>query len=233
LRVAQARIEELEKPKTPPPAFVQANKKKSPEEEKKARKKRDARHNRGRPRSEPTQIVEHRLLTCPDCYLRLGGISVARTREVIDVPEPPPVEVTHHRIYKGWCARCHKWHEAPVDFHEQVVGQGRIGVRLASLIAPLRTMMRLPLRQIQAYLRDLHGVRMSLGEITELLYRLKDHLQPQLAALKREIRASPAIQADETGGEKTAAMAIFGPSVLPRFATMSTIMRVAGKWSQP
>src|SRR5713226_9879143 len=152
LRVAQARIEELEKLKTPPPAFVKAEKKKPQEEQKQARKKRDGKHNRARPRSEPTQIVEHRLVSCPDCHLRLGGISLARLREVIDVPAPPPVEVTHHRIYKGWCAGCQKWHEAPVDLHEQVMGKSRIGVRLASLIATLRTVMRLPIRQIQAYL---------------------------------------------------------------------------------
>src|SRR5215469_4585789 len=47
--------------------------------------------------------------------------------------------------YKGWCAGCRKWYEAPVDLHEQVLGQGRIGVRLASIIAYLRTVMRLPL----------------------------------------------------------------------------------------
>jgi len=88
LRVAQARIEELEKLKTPPPAFVKAKKKKPEEEQKKARKKRDAMHNRGRPRSTPTQIVEHRMVTCPECHLRLGGISLARLREVIDVPPP-------------------------------------------------------------------------------------------------------------------------------------------------
>ncbi len=199
LRVAQARIEELEQLKTPPPAFVKANKKKAPEAQKEARKKRDARQNRGRPRSTPTQIVEHRLLTCPTCQVRLGGLSLARCREVIDVAMPAPVEVTHHRIYKGWCAGCQRWYEAPLDVQQQVIGHGRIGVRLASLIATLRTVMRLPIRQVQAYLLTLHGVTISSGEIVELLHRIKAQMQPQLDALKREIRASPAVQADETG----------------------------------
>ena len=75
LRVALLRIEELEKLKTPPPAFVKANVKKPAKEEKKPRKKRAAQHNHGRPRAVPTQIVEHRLLTCPACALRLGGPS--------------------------------------------------------------------------------------------------------------------------------------------------------------
>src|SRR5258707_2435653 len=199
LRVAQARIEKLENLRAPTPTYVKAEKKKPQEEQKKARKKRDAKHNRARPRSTPTQIVEHRLLNCPECQMRLGGISLARSREIIDVPPPPPVEVTDHRIYKGWCTGCQKWHEAPVDWHDQVVGQGRLGVRLASLIATLRTVMRLPIRQIQLYLLTLHGVRISSGEIVELLHRLKDQMQPHLDALKRAIRASPAVQADETG----------------------------------
>lgn len=199
LRVAQARIQELEKLKTPPPPFVKAKKKKPAEEEKKPRKKRDAKYNHARPRSLPTQVVEHRLLDCPDCHLRLGGISVARSREIIDIPAPVPVQVTEHRIYKGWCSACQKWHEAPVNFHDQVVGQGRIGVRLASLIATLRTVMRLPIRQIQIYLLNLHQVTISIGEIVELLHRIKDQMQPQIDALKKQVRASPAVQADETG----------------------------------
>jgi transposase len=198
LAAAQVQIAELEKLKTPPPPFVKA-KKKSKEEEKKPRKKREAQYNRARRRSVPTQIVEHRIVTCPDCHLRLGGISLARCREIIDVPPPPAVEVTEHRIYKGWCTNCQKWHEAPVDFSEQVLGQGRIGVRLASIIAYLRTVMRLPLRQLRGVLRDLHGMEVSLGELVELLHRLKEYAQPVLSGLKAEIRASPAVQADETG----------------------------------
>jgi len=199
LKQAQAQIAELEKQKTLVPSFVKAKKKKPQAEEKQARKKREAQYNRARQRSVPTQIMEHRIVACPDCHLRLGGISLARRREVIDVPPPPRVEVTEHRIYKGWCTGCQKWHEAPVDFAEQVLGQGRIGVRLASMIAYLRTVMRLPLRQLRDVLRDLHGFEVSLGELVELLHRISEYAQPLLTNLKAEIRASPAVQADETG----------------------------------
>jgi exonuclease VII small subunit len=199
LKQAQGQIAALEKQKTSPPSFVKANKKKPKGEEKKPRKKREAHSNHGRQRSAPTHIVDHRIVACPDCHLRLGGISLARRREVIDVPPPARVEVSEHRIYKGWCSGCQKWHETPVDFSEQVLGQGRIGVRLASRIASLRTVMRLPLRQLRDVLRDLHGFEVSLGERVELLHRITEYAQPMLAGLKAEIRASPAVQADETG----------------------------------
>ena len=75
LQQAQSRIAELEKQKTPPPAFVKANKKKPKEQESKPRKKREAHSNHARRRGVPTQIVEHRIVACPDCHLRLGGIS--------------------------------------------------------------------------------------------------------------------------------------------------------------
>src|SRR6266516_3321490 len=60
LHVAQERIEELEKQKTPPPAFVKATVKKPEEGERKARKKRDAQFNRGRHTMQATQSMEHR-----------------------------------------------------------------------------------------------------------------------------------------------------------------------------
>src|SRR5947199_10160821 len=77
LRLALARIEELEK-QHEPPEFVKENVKKRPAAEKQLRKKRDAKHNRGRVRGGPTQMVEHRIVICLQCHLRLGGISLAR-----------------------------------------------------------------------------------------------------------------------------------------------------------
>lgn len=197
LAVALARIEELEKKKSEPAAFVKANVDKS--KEKKPRKKRAPEKNGARKRERPTRIEEHLRRTCPVCHMGLGGISLARCRQVVELPPPPPVEVIEHRIYKGWCATCGKWREAPVDLQGQVMGQGRLGVRISSAIAYLRSIMRLPIRQIQAYLKTLHGLSVSIGEIVELQHRLREQVQAEVDALKAAIRASPAVQADETG----------------------------------
>jgi transposase len=199
LRVAQQRIEELEKQKTPPPPFVKANVVKPQAEAKQARKKREAKHNHGRKRETPTQVVEHRIKYCSVCASALGGISVARRRQVIELPPPPAVEVTEHVVYHGWCSHCGTWREAPLDVSREVVGQGRFGVKIASLMSYLRTVMRLPVRQIQAYLASLHGLSISSGEIIGLAKRVKAQLEPQLVEVQQQIRASPAVQMDETG----------------------------------
>lgn len=59
--------------------------------------------------------------------------------------------------------------------------------------------MRLPMRQLQELLRPLHGVEVRMGAIVEGLHRRVGHAQPVLDDLKTTIRASPAVQADETG----------------------------------
>ncbi len=232
LQQAHSRIAEREKQKTPPPPLVKANKKQLQAEEKKPRKKRETQYNRARKRSVPTQIVEHRIVACPDCHLRLGGISLARCREVIDVPPPPVVEVTEHRIYKGWCAGCQRWHEAPVDFCEQVLGQGRIGVRLARMIAYLRTVMRLPLRQLQHVLRTLHGFEGSRGELVELLHRLLWSMRSRCSVASKQ-RSAPARQCRpmKPVGAKMASTAPSGAFLPQRSGMTNTTIRGEEKWS--
>jgi hypothetical protein len=95
------------------PSFVKANAAKA--KDKKVRKKRKPEENGARRREAPMQIVEHRIEQCPECGLRLGGISLGRQRQVIEVPAPPAVEVIEHQVYKGWCSGCQKWREAPLD----------------------------------------------------------------------------------------------------------------------
>jgi transposase len=197
LAAAQARIAELEKRKTPAPGFVKANTERKDRSE--PRKKRAPEHNAGRRRAAPTQTVQHAYERCPDCGYLLRGTSLARTREVIDLPPPPPVVVTEHQILKRYCPVCQRWQVPSPDWSGHVLGQGRFGVRLVSLLAYLRTEARLPVRTIQEYLATLHQVHLSTGAIVDLLQRVRDATADERAAFLAQARASPIASMDETG----------------------------------
>lgn len=196
LAAAEQRLAEVEQQATTKPAFGKAS---TPKRASKLRKKRKPEHNRARRLETPTRIEQHVLAHCPDCHLRLHGTSLGRRRQVIELPPPQPIEVIEHQVIKRWCPRCERWHEPVLDVRGQVLGQGRIGVRIASLIAYLRTTLRLPIRRIRVYLQTLHHLTLSTGEIVELLHQVRRVTQPAVETLKAEARASPILHADETG----------------------------------
>ena len=181
-----------------PPSFVKPNRPKSAQAQK-PRRKREARHNKGRKREKPTKMALHELEHCPDCGSRLYRRKVAWRRQVIELPSLPAAEVTEHVVVKRWCGKCEHWRSPPLDWRGMVVGQGRLGIRLVSVIAYLRTTLRLPLRQIQEYLGTMHGVRVSVGELTEVLHRVRKEGQGLLLGLKEEMRHSVQLHMDETG----------------------------------
>ncbi len=196
LAAAQQRITELEQRPPDPPAFVKAN---TPARERRPRHKRKPEHNRARRLEVPTRIEQHALARCPDCHQHLHGGALARRRQVIELPDPRPIEVIEHQVIKRWCTWCQRWQAPTLDLRGQALGQGRLGVRVASLIAYLRTTLRLPIRRIRAYLQTVHRLTISTGELVELLHRVRRTAQPALEALKAEARASPVLHADETG----------------------------------
>ncbi len=117
----------------------------------------------------------------------------------IDLPEPAPVIVTEHHLIKRYCWHCQRWHTPRLDLRGQVLGQRRFGVRLTSLIAYLRTTLRLPIGQIRTYLASIHHLSLSAGAIVALLHATKQHGAEAVHALQARIRTSPVVHADETG----------------------------------
>src|SRR5215210_1338220 len=195
LAAAQARIAELENQPPDPPALVKAP---TPKRARPPRRTRKPEHNHARRREPPTRIEQHALERCPDCGQRLHGGTLARRRQVIELPEPQPVEVIEHQVIKRWCAWCNRWQAPKLDLRGQVLGQSRIGVRLTSLIAYLRHTLRLPFRRIQAYLWTFHHFSISIGELAELLHHVRRATQGAVDKLRKQARASPVLHADET-----------------------------------
>ena len=191
------RLAELEK-QSKTPSFVKGNRAKK-EGPAKARKKRAAQHNQARRREEPTRVERHAVEECTTCGYHLRGESEGYRRQVIELPAPQPVEVIEHQILKRWCPRCEAWQQPTIDWSRQVVGQGRIGVRLGALIAYLQQSLRAPVRVIQSYLATIHQVRLSVGEISGLLQRMSRRVEPAIEALKHSARRQAVVHGDETG----------------------------------
>ena len=203
----EARVAELEAQneqlrqqlgKKQPPHWAKPNRP-QPSEPRFLRRKRAPEHNRGRRREEPTRIEYHALEHCPECSYRLRGESVDYVRQVVEIPEPAPVEVVEHRVLKRYCPHCEQWRSPKLDLVGQVLGQGRMGVRLISLIAYLRNGRRYTIEAIQEYLRTIHRLSIARGEVVELLHQVRRSQEPAVEGLKEQARASPILHGDETG----------------------------------
>ena len=192
-------LEALQEKKKKEPAFVKKNKPKK--EEKKTREKRAAKHNKGRRRETPTRIENHQLEKCPTCGEELKRHQESYSRQIIDIPEPKPVEVGEHQVKKGWCETCQKWH-TPKAGWEKSIGQGRIGVRLMGVVGYMRSVLRLPDRHIQAFLKSVHQVKLSVGELVNLARKVGETLKDEIAVIKQEARGSPHLHMDETDGRE-------------------------------
>ncbi len=151
-----------------------------------------------RQRMTPTAQQVHAVTQCPTCGIPLAGGTVVHRREVIEVPALP-VTVTEHVYLARRCPCCRQVHRPALALAGVVVGQGRLGVRLVSLLATLREVGRLPVRVIQEVVRAVHGLELSVGGIIGAVRQVADRCGPLVADILARIRASPVVHADESG----------------------------------
>ena len=176
--------------------FVKPNRQQRREQDRAERKKRN--QSFARKREIPTEVVEHAVDICPGCGKKLSGGYVHGHRQVIEIPQTP-VRVIDHVLIARRCGVCGKRHVPKLDLSDQVVGKSRLGVKLMSLIADMATNARMPHRIIQRMLHGLYGLRISLGEISDVLHRVAERGEQAYNDLLWEIRGSPVVNADETG----------------------------------
>jgi hypothetical protein len=152
----------------------------------------------GRARLAPTRRVAHAAEQCPDCGAPLGGGSVKRTREVIEV-RPGTVEVTEHAVVERGCPGCGRRVVPTLALGGQVAGKQRLGPGLVSLIVTLREEARLPVGVIRRYLETVHGLELSAGAVVAAGRQVAERGQAEVARIRERVRASPVVHADETG----------------------------------
>ncbi len=111
----------------------------------------------------------------------------------------PALQVVEHQVIKRWCPKCKKWHVPKLDLSSEVLGQGRIGHGIASLVSWLRTTLRLPVKSVQTLLQQIYTLKLSVGEIVALCHAVAKAGQMTVTQIKQAILTSPHVHMDETG----------------------------------
>ena len=133
----------------------------------KDRRRRGSRSSGGQPghrgstlrRSEtPDHIVDHFPEACKGCDLPLdgGNAEVDAVRQVHDLPEPRPLEVTEHRVHACECARCGS--RTAAGFPEGVGAPVQYGPNVGALVAYLSVAQLIPLNRVRRMLHTVHGL---------------------------------------------------------------------------
>jgi transposase len=200
------RVTELEArvgrpPKTPGNSSVPPSVGYKPNRAERRRKKRGPKPGHqglSRRRAAPDVIVRCRPTTCRGCGAVLAGTGQRRVRrsQVVELPELRPV-VIEAWAYAARCAAC----------GERTIGETPAGLeatrtfgpRVEALVGYLHYGHHLSHERLVAVCASVFGLRISEGAIAAALARLATRAEPEVAAIREAVRASPVINSDETG----------------------------------
>jgi transposase len=179
--------------------FRRAEPKKVPEGQKK-RPGRKPGHP-GACRTVPTAVDEHcevPLTGCPGCGGPLGHVeALEQFLEEIPVVRP---RVTRLVTYKGHCPHCGEVRSRhPMQMSEaQGAAKVQLGPRALALAAAVNKQHGVTMRTTCRLLQEFAGLRLTPGGLAQALQRVACKVRGPWEALVEDLRASPAVFADET-----------------------------------
>src|SRR5215204_130385 len=151
-----------------------------------------------RRRATPDVVVRCRPTACRGCGAVLAEAGQRRVRrsQVVELPELRPV-VIEAWVYATRCPACgaRTVGEAPAGLE----ATRTFGPRVEALLGYLHHGHHLSHERLVAVCESVFGLRISEGAIAAALARLASRAEPEVAAIREAVRASPAINSDETG----------------------------------
>ena len=151
--------------------------------------------------STPDHIIHHHPEVCDACGAALSASTTENTvvRQVVDLPAPPPPEVTEHRVHLCRCCQCDAVTRG--GFPDGVAGPVQYGPRIAGIASYLQTYHCIPEERLSLVLSDLFGLSAVPATLARLIGRTADRLQPFAKAVCKKL-SGPQVAVkhlDETG----------------------------------
>jgi transposase len=147
----------------------------------------------------PDKVIDHCPSACAGCGAVLGMEQVMgyRKRQVFDLPEPHPLQVTEHRAHCGVCPCCGEVTEAA--FPDDVTAQTQYGARVATWVVYLQTWHLLPEARVGEVMRDMFGVCLSAATGAAMGHRKAEEWTALAAHIGEQVKQAAVKHLDETG----------------------------------
>src|SRR3989338_8284073 len=149
-----------------------------------------------RPTPEPNKFEELKLDSCPNCNKRLGRPRSIQKKIIEDIPELQPLIITQFTIPHYFCAHCNA---EVIPSHPDLPSEGKFGPNLQAEITLMKYEDRLPHRKIADALNRRYGLSLVPATILDITRRVSDKLQRTYEGIKKEVKNSVQVNADETG----------------------------------
>jgi transposase len=148
--------------------------------------------------AQPNRVVEHRPQECRSCHARLDTAQVIghRRQQVVELV-PARLRVTEHRLAVLRCRACGKTTRG--EFADAVRSGVRYGSGVKARVLYLQQYQLLPYQRTAEAMRDLFGCRLSAGTVANIVRECADGLVETELKIKKKLRRSSVIHADETG----------------------------------
>lgn len=161
----------------------------------------------GRPMGHPgahrkiPSVDHHEVVPLPCCPKCGGAIHGVHLVEQI-IEEIPPVKPVVYKIvtYRATCNHCGEvCSRHPLQTSDATGAAGvHLGPRAIALAAALNKHHGLTMRRTCKILRELAGLELTAGGLSQMIDRLADRVEGDYEGLVNQIRGSPAVNADET-----------------------------------
>ncbi len=162
--------------------------------QKKNRKERDIFSYRRPTPKNITETKQHPIENCAQCRQKLEKKSTRIFFEE-DIPLPIQKITIKHEVEIGYCKNCKKQSSGVFIPSKKSV----LGENIRKYVCILSIANRLSHTQIQDHLNDVFDVKLSIGEIWNILQREADNLRPEYQALKESVLNQNGTHYDETG----------------------------------
>ena len=146
----------------------------------------------------PCRVVEHRPRQCRNCQASLAAASVVHhLRQQVWEVVPVRLKVTEHRLALLRCSQCGQTTRG--DLPNSVRSGVQYGPGVKARVLYLQQYQLLPYQRTSEVMRDLFGCQLSAGTVANMVRECAAALVETELKIKRSLRRSSVIHADETG----------------------------------